>query len=308
MLMMIYTVTINPSIDYYIYLDHLALGSTNRSNYERTVVGGKGFNVSRMLDILKQDNFAFGFVAGDTGKMFEGLLSNANLNYRLFKLDNGETRINVKITDHFETEINASGPTIPETALNKLMLALAELEEGDVLILSGSIAQNNEDVLYKRLLNCVNDKVLTVVDTSSRPLIYSLQGHPFLISPNFEEVKEIYANPIKNDEDLINAMKAMQISGARNVLVSLGKQGACLLTQEGNIYMATPQIENVVNSVGAGDCLLAGFVASYLRNKDFKKALMTGVACGSAKAYSKDLPTSTKILDVLSHVSIQKVN
>lgn len=304
---MIYTLTINPSIDYYMYLDEFFLGKTNRATSEMTVFGGKGFNVSRMLNLMNQENFAYGFVAGDSGRMFESLLRRSNLNYKLFKLNDGQTRINVKIHEHQETEINAAGPYVTEDSINELMYTLSELKKGDVLVISGRIARNNEDNLYKRILYAVGPDVLTYVDTSGRPLLFALQSKPFLVKPNFKELQEVYTQKIQSDEQLISAMRSLQLSGARNVLVSLGKQGACLLKEDGHVYLARCKSKKVINTVGAGDCLLAGFITSYQLTKDPRKSLLMAVACGSAKAYSKDLPNKLQVKEAMMNTTIETI-
>lgn len=300
---MIYTITVNPSIDYHLYLDSFSIGRTNRSNSEQTLIGGKGFNVSRMLNVLNLKSHAIGCIAGDTGRMFNSLLENSGIDYELYELNEGQTRINVKINELIETEINASGPKIPEQVIKTLVTDLSNLKSDDVLILSGSLAKNSEDNIYKRLLHAVDDDVLTIVDTSGRPLLFAIQARPFLVKPNFFELQTLYGKEITCDEDIIDAMKAFQIAGARNVLVSLGKQGACILTEDNHLYHACAKQQKVVNSVGSGDCLIAGFISTYLKTKNFKMSLITGVACGSAKAYSQDLPTPVKIKEVLASVT-----
>lgn len=300
---MIYTVTLNPSIDYYLYLNDLKRGETNRSKEEYTTFGGKGFNVSKMLKGMNQETQAIGYVAGKTGKLFEELIKESDLNYHLYNLNDGQTRINVKINEGEETEINANGPSLNDSMINGLMYQLSELKPGDVLVVSGGLSNNSEETLYKKILNCVPSDVLTVVDTSGRALLYSLQAKPFLIKPNFKELQSVYARRIISDQDLIEAMKSLQISGARNVIVSLGKQGACMLCENGHIYVARVRQEKVINTVGAGDCLLAGFLTIYLKTRDYKNSFIFSVACASAKAYSKDFPTKAKIKEVLSHTS-----
>lgn len=288
---MIYTVTMNPAIDYVVQLaDGLHPGFVNRSTGEDFQFGGKGINVSNMLRQLGQDTVALGFVAGATGAWLEQGLANMGLSTRFVHLDRGMTRINVKVKAEEETEINGMGPVIGEADLGRLYAQLETLTGKDVLVLSGSVPGSLRADAYARILARLQEQgVLTVVDAAGELLMQALQYRPFLIKPNHRELEDILQKPMDTDESIAAAAKALQDMGARNVLVSLGGSGALLLDEAGTVRRMGAPRGQVVNSVGAGDSMVAGFLAGYLDSGDYEAALRLGVAAGSATAFSLGL-------------------
>ena len=290
---MIYTVTFNPAIDYVVRLDTpLEVGEVNRAKGEDCVLGGKGINVSGVLAELGCRNTALGFVAGETGAWLErGLAAQ------------GMTRINVKIQAGQETELNGAGPDIPESAMEQLEAQLDKLAEGDILILAGSIPSSLPQTTYERLLARLEGHgVHTVVDATRDLLVNVLQYHPFLIKPNNHELGEIVGCTLTTDADITAAARTLQEKGARNVLVSMAGDGALLLDEKGEVHRIGTPKGKVVNSVGAGDSMVAGFVAGYLRSGSYLEALRLGTACGSATAFSLGLAKKEKIDALLATI------
>ena len=288
---MIYTVTMNPAIDYVVRLaGALCPGRINRSVGEDFQYGGKGINVSNVLRRLGQDTVALGFVAGQTGTWLEQGLKDMGLNTCFVHLEQGMTRINVKVKAGGETEINGLGPVIDGAALERLYQQLNRLEAGDVLVLSGSVPGSLDAGAYARILERLQGRnVLSVVDAAGDLLLQTLPKRPFLIKPNGQELADLFRKPMNEEEDLVEAARELQKRGARNVLVSLAEDGALLLDETGKIHrVATPQ-GDVINSVGAGDSMVAGFLAGYLETGDYSTALRLGVAAGSATAFSLGL-------------------
>ena len=286
---MIYTVTFNPAIDYVVRLDRpLEVGEVNRAKGEDCVLGGKGINVSGVLAELGCRSTALGFVAGETGAWLErGLAAQ------------GMTRINVKIKAGQETELNGAGPDIPESAMEQLEAQLDQLAEGDILILAGSIPSSLPQTTYERLLARLEGHgVHTVVDATRDLLVNVLQYHPFLIKPNNHELGEIVGRTLTTDADITAAARTLQEKGARNVLVSMAGDGALLLDEKGEVHRIGTPKGRVVNSVGAGDSMVAGFVAGYLRSGSYREALRLGTACGSATAFSLGL-AKKEMIDAL---------
>ena len=290
---MIYTVTFNPAIDYVVRLDApLEVGAVNRAQGEDCVLGGKGINVSGVLAQLGCESVALGFVAGETGAWLERGLAAQGLKTDFVHLENGMTRINVKIKAGQETELNGAGPAIPESALQQLEAQLDKLAEGDILILAGSIPASLPQSVYERLLARLQGRgVRSVVDATRDLLVNVLPYHPFLIKPNNHELGEIVA-----------AARTLQEKGARNVLVSMAGDGALLLDEQGQVHRIGCPKGKVVNSVGAGDSMVAGFVAGYLQSRSYAQALRLGTACGSATAFSLGLATKEKIDELLAQL------
>ena len=290
---MIYTVTFNPAIDYVVRLDApLEVGEVNRAQGEDCVLGGKGINVSGVLAQLGCESVALGFVAGETGAWLERGLAAQGLKTDFVHLENGMTRINVKIKAGQETELNGAGPAIPESALQQLEAQLDKLAEGDILILAGSIPASLPQSVYERLLARLQGRgVRAVVDATRDLLVNVLPYHPFLIKPNNHELGEIVA-----------AARTLQEKGARNVLVSMAGDGALLLDEQGQVHRIGCPKGKVVNSVGAGDSMVAGFVAGYLQSRSYAQALRLGTACGSATAFSLGLATKEKIDELLAQL------
>ena len=301
---MIYTVTFNPAIDYVVRLDApLEVGEVNRACGEDCVLGGKGINVSGVLAQLGCPSVALGFVAGETGAWLERGLAVQGLHTDFVHLEKGMTRINVKIKAGQETELNGAGPDIPESAMQQLEEQLDALNENDILILAGSIPRSLPQDTYERLLARLQGKgVRAVVDATRDLLVNVLQYRPFLIKPNDHELGEIVGRELKTDEEIIAAARALQEKGARNVLVSMAGDGALLVDETGKVHRIGCPKGKVVNSVGAGDSMVAGFVAGWMQTGSYDMALRLGTACGSATAFSLGLATREKIEELLKQI------
>ena len=294
---MIYTVTFNPAIDYVVRLDApLEVGEVNRARGEDCVLGGKGVNVSGVLAELGCKSVALGFVAGETGAWLERGLAKQGIATDFIHLPEGMTRINVKIKAGQETELNGAGPNIPESAMQQLEAKLDALQEGDILILAGSIPASLAQDTYERLLARLQGKgVRAVVDATRDLLVNVLKYRPFLVKPNNHELGEIVGRRLTTDAEIVAAAAVLQSKGACNVLVSMAGDGALLLDEKGCTHRIGCPKGQVVNSVGAGDSMVAGFVAGYLQSGDYNTALRLGTACGSATAFSLGLAKKEKI-------------
>ena len=302
---MIYTVTFNPAIDYVVRLDRpLAVGKVNRAKSEDCVLGGKGVNVSGVLAQLGCESVALGFVAGETGAWLERGLAAQGLRTDFVHLAHGMTRINVKIKAGQETELNGAGPDIPESAMQELEAKLDRLQKDDVLVLAGSIPASLAQTTYERLLARLAGRgVRAVVDATRDLLVNVLPYQPFLIKPNNHELSEIAGVPLESDEEITAAARDLQAKGARNVLVSMAGDGALLLDENGGVHRIGCPKGKVVNSVGAGDSMVAGFVAGYRQSGgDYDAALKLGTACGSATAFSLGLATRADIDTLLAEM------
>ena len=301
---MIYTVTFNPAIDYVVRLGNpLQPGAVNRAAGEDCVLGGKGINVSGVLAQLGVESVALGFIAGETGAWLERGLTAQGLHTDFIWLENGMTRINVKIKAGQETELNGAGPNIPESAMQTLETKLDALQKDDMLILAGSIPSCLPQSTYERLLARLQGRgVRAVVDATQNLLLKVLPYKPFLIKPNNHELSEIVGHELTTDDEIVAAAAGLQAQGARNVLVSMAGDGALLLDENGAVHRIGCPKGKVVNSVGAGDSMVAGFVAGYLRTGDYRYALRLGTACGSATAFSVGLATKEKINELLETI------
>ena len=301
---MIYTITFNPSLDYVLKVPELSLGKINRSENEKIYIGGKGINVSRVLNTLGMKSIPLGFIAGFTGKELKSKLIDSGIEPEFIEVREGNTRINIKIKGQVETAINANGPNINDYSIALLLKQIDDLDSNDIVILAGYVPSTIDSSIYALICKKLYDKnVPFIVDTSGKHLIDSLKYNPFLIKPNKEEVEECLGIKIESIDDLRNGMKRLQELGALNVLVSLGEDGAMLIDDQGNEYvLAAPSI-NVVNTVGAGDSMLAGFMYGFLKNRDYKEALIYGVACGTATAQCDDLATIDKIELMLDKIN-----
>lgn len=298
---MIYTVTFNPSVDYTIFVDEIQFGKTNRSRAEEFHFGGKGINVSLVLAELDIPSVALGFSAGFTGRALEEDLVARGIDARLISLPEGFSRINIKLQSKSgrETEINGSGPAIPNEAFHRLMAQLGELTEGDTLVLAGSIPPSLPPDSYERILAAINGKqIRCVVDASGRLLMNALKYKPFLIKPNQQELEEIFGEKIISHDDFVKYGRMLRTVGAQNVLISLGGDGAVLIDQNGQIHTRPAIPCDVVGTVGAGDSMLAGFLAGYDRTGDFAAALAMGTVCGAATASLSGLATKEKIREL----------
>ena len=304
---MIYTVTLNPSIDYVINLEHPSTGKVNRVNDEHVYPGGKGINVSRILKTLGHDNVATGFVSNFTGDFIINSLADLNVKSDFIKLDNGFTRINVKIKSDEETEINGGGPHISDEKLGELFDKLSELKEGDILVLAGSIPSTLKEDLYEKIMEHVKgNNVKIVVDATKNLLLNVLKYNPFLIKPNNHELEEIFNVRLENVEEIAVYGRELQKMGARNVLVSMGKDGALLITENNEVLISNVPKGSVINSVGAGDSMVAGFISGYINSNSYEEALKLGAASGSATAFSSDLATKEFIDKLIQEIEVER--
>lgn len=287
---MIYTVTFNPSLDYVVSVDNFQLGRTNRTTFEQIFPGGKGINVSTMLTNLGIESTALGFVAGFTGAEIIRAVEQAGVKAEFIHLTEGISRINVKLQSVNGTEINGSGPIIPKMKADQLIKRLDTLKMGDVLILAGSIPSSIPDCIYKDIMERLQGRgVLFIVDASGDLLVNVLAYHPFLIKPNKDELEEIFRVELCGRADIIRYGRELQVMGARNVLVSVGGDGAVLITENGKVYDKAAPKGVLVNAVGSGDAMVAGFLAGWLEQKDYMHAFCMGISAGSASAFSEYL-------------------
>lgn len=301
---MIYTVTFNPALDYVVRLPRIALGEVNRTSGEAVYYGGKGINVSVVLHRLGIKSIALGFVAGFTGDEIEAQVKQTGVATQFIHLKEGLSRINVKIKAEEETEINGSGPKIDREDVNKLFEQLDYLQDGDILVLAGAIPNTLPEDIYEQIMQRLSDrKIEIVVDATKDLLLHVLKYHPFLIKPNNHELGEMFGVTLKTDEEIEEYGVKLQKMGARNVLVSMAGDGAILLTQDGKVKKTGVAKGRVVNSVGAGDSMVAGFVASYSMHHDYERALQYGSAAGSATAFSEGLATREKVEELLAQLS-----
>lgn len=299
---MIYTVTFNPAIDYVVQMQELALGSVNRSDSEKIFYGGKGINVSVVLAELGVRSKALGFTAGFTGEAIEQGVEAMGIDADFVRLKTGNSRINVKIRAAEETEINGQGPHIDDEALEELFKKLNKLRDGDTLILAGSIPNSLPSNVYERILEMLSDRdIRTVVDAAGELLLNVLKYKPFLIKPNDHELGEIFGVNISTYDGVVEYAVKLQAMGARNVLVSMAGSGAILLSENGRLIKCGACMGTVKNSVGAGDSMLAGFVAGSAEN-DLDYALKLGTACGGATAFSEGLAKKELIYELLKQL------
>lgn len=296
---MVYTVTFNPSLDYIISLQGFQMGLTNRTREEQMLPGGKGINVSTVLQNLGIENTALGFTAGFTGQEIERMVSEIGFQCDFIRTRTGFSRINVKLKDYDGTEINGMGPVIQEEEAENLMEKLRGLQEGDVLVLAGSIPESLPDSIYRDILaELQGEGILFVVDATKDLLLNVLEYQPFLIKPNNHELGEIFDVELKTRESVIPYAKKLQEKGARNVLVSMAGAGAVLAAENGEVYMLPAPKGTLVNAVGAGDSMVAGFLAGWLEHQSYSHAFRMGVAAGSASAFSQLLATREEIEEI----------
>ncbi len=297
---MIYTVTFNPALDYIVRVEQFNMGEVNRAVYNEIMAGGKGVNVSLALKNLGHESTALGFAAGFTGEKLIQDLKEKGCRADFIFLDQGMTRINVKIKGQEETEINGEGPEITAVAIKSLMMRLERLKADDILVLSGSIPKTLPEDIYERLiLRQQGKKVKIVVDATNNLLKETLKYHPFLVKPNHHELGELFGVTISDQAEAIQYAEKLQQMGAVNVLVSMAGEGAVLLDAYGNTFKSPAPKGKVINSVGAGDSMVAGFLAGYLETANYEQAFQMGVAAGSASAFSEFLATREEMLAVL---------
>lgn len=294
---MIYTITMNPSLDYTVFIDRLNIGEINRSVYEEISFGGKGINVSAVLMELGIDTKVFGFIAGFIGNEIERFLNKAGINNDFIRLSEGNSRINVKIAgNEQETALNAKGPCITENDLNELYIKIDNLHDNDILVLAGSLPKNLPSNIYERILDRIKDrKIKAVVDAEKEILLSTLKHKPFLIKPNHIELGDIFNKQIDNVNEIKHYAKELRKMGARNVIVSRGSNGAVLVTEKDEIYETRVEKVDAVNTVGAGDSMIAGFLTGYLNKGDYSFALALGTAAGTATALTKGIAKRDEI-------------
>jgi 1-phosphofructokinase len=301
----IYTVTFNPSLDYIVSVKDFRPGMTNRTSSELMLAGGKGINVSIVLGNLGIKSTALGFIAGFTGDEIVRRLHNSGINSEFIKINDGISRINIKLKSIDGTEINGQGPHIDSSHIEQLMNRLRRLESGDVLVLAGSIPAGISDNIYKDIMDMLKDKgVQIVVDATSRLLTNVLEYKPFFIKPNQHELGDIFNVTLNTQEEVIPYALELKKMGAVNVCVSMGGKGAILVADDGNVYKAKAPDGILKNSVGAGDSLVAGFLSGWIEKKDYEYAFRKGVATGSASAFSERLATNGEVNGLIGKVTI----
>lgn len=300
---MIYTITFNPALDYIVKMDKFDLGHVNRTIREDIYAGGKGINVSIVLNNLSIENKALGFIAGFTGDEIERRVREFGCNTDFVKLKEGMSRINVKMKADVESEINGGGPDISKEALDELYLKLDALKSGDILVLAGSIPKSLPVDIYEKIMNDFGDRgVKFIVDTTGESLLKVLKYKPFLIKPNHHELAELFNVKINSEEEIIEYGRKLQEMGAENVLISMAGDGAILIKNDGQaIYSKVPK-GVLKNSVGAGDSMVAGFIAGYSKEEKLEDGFIMGVATGSASAFSEGLATKDKVEELLEQL------
>lgn len=300
---MIYTVSFNPSLDYIVSMNGFELGKTNRTTKEQMLAGGKGINVSTVLSNLGIENVALGFIAGFTGQELKRMAAEQGLHTDFIELSQGVTRINVKLKDYDGTEVNGMGPDITSEAVECMMNQLRKLENGDVLVLAGSIPTSMSNTIYRDIMEELTPKgICFVVDATKNLLLNVLEFHPFLIKPNNYELGEFFGVELLTRESVIPYAKKLQEMGARNVLVSMAGEGAVLVAETGQVYMLSAPKGELVNAVGAGDSMVAGFLAGWEERRNYEYAFKMGVAAGSASAFSELLATKEEIYEIYKRI------
>ena len=303
---MIYTVTLNPSIDYIVRLDKVNVGSVNRMESDDKFAGGKGINVSRVLKRLGIDNTATGFIGGFTGKFITDTLENEAIATKFVQVSE-DTRINVKIKADAETEINGTGPTVSPEQLITLKDILLGLSEKDTVVFAGSSNKNLGNVVYKELISLTRQTGAQVVcDFEGQTLIDSLEFQPLLVKPNNHELGDIFGVKLENLDEIEKYAREILAKGAQYVIISMAGDGALLVTKDG-AYFAKPIKGIVKNSVGAGDSMVAGFTGEFVRSGNAVEAFKWGVACGTATTFSDDLATTAFINETYEKVEVEKI-
>lgn len=301
---MIYTVTLNPSIDYVVELHELTAGEIMRTKAEDLIFGGKGINVSSMLAQLGMKSTALGFIAGFTGEALEQGVAAMGIQPDFLRVEQGFTRINVKVHAQEESEINGQGPLIRSSHIEQLVKKLDRLKKDDILVLSGNVPASIPQDIYADIMQYLQGSGIRIcVDARQESLMSTLVYHPFLIKPNHKELAEMFEVELSSREDLLVYAKELQAMGARNVLVSMAEQGALLLSETQEVYHTPACKGQVVNSVGAGDSMVAGFLYGYLRENSYAEALRYGTACGGASAFSKGIANKEKVAELLEQLT-----
>ena len=301
---MIYTITFNPALDYIVKMDEFNLGNVNRSNNEFVYAGGKGINVSIVLNNLGVKSKALGFIAGFTGEEIERRVREFGCDTEFIKLKEGMSRINVKIKADVESEINGGGPDISSDALEELYKKLDTLTVGDILVLAGSIPKTMPTDVYERIMERLQEKnIKFIVDTTGESLLKVLKYNPFLIKPNHHELGELFGVKLNSKEEIIEYAKKLKDMGAQNVIISMAGDGAILIDSNGGVTTSNVPKGVVKNSVGAGDSMVAGFIAGYLNSEKIEDGFKLGVATGSASAFSEGLATKDYVYELLNQIN-----
>ena len=305
---MIYTVTFNPSLDYIVSVSDFKLGLTNRTDSELLLPGGKGINVSTVLQNLGIANTALGFTAGFVGEEVRKEVEQLGVKAEFISLDEGVSRINLKLKSIDGTEINGRGPKIPREAVDALMTQLDRLGADDTLVLAGSIPASMPDDIYQKIMERLDGRNVRIVVDATKDLLLNVLGHhPFLIKPNNHELGDIFGVKLSEREEVVPYAKKLQEKGAVNVLVSMAGKGAVLLAEDGSVYAAEAPKGTLKNGVGAGDSMVAGFLAGYGESGDYEHAFRMGLAAGSASAFSEQLATKDEIEKVYETCKIMKI-
>lgn len=303
---MIYTVTLNPSIDYIVHVEQLMIGDVNRMKNDLKLPGGKGINVSRILKRIDNDSTALGFLGGFTGRFIEEWLERETIQTNFTKVAD-DTRINIKLKADEETEINGQGPVVSVEEMNGLKKVLENLTSTDIVVLSGSKPASVPTGFYQKLIEIIKGKGASfVIDTTGADLMDALEKGPLLVKPNNHELAELYQTSFNSVEDIYPFGQRLLDEGAQHALVSMAGNGALLFTEDG-VFRSNVLKRKVKNSVGAGDSMIAGFVGNYTKTQDPVEAFKWGVACGSATTFSDDLATADFIKELLPEVEITKV-
>ncbi len=304
---MIYTVTLNPSIDYIVRVDGLKVGDLNRMTEDLKLPGGKGINVSRILERTGTTSTALGFLGGFTGKFISDWLEKEQIKTAFTEIAE-DTRINIKLKSDSETEINGLGPALSDAEIEQLKQSLSTVTKGDIVVLAGSTPASLRKGFYQELIEIIREKEADfVIDTTGEDLKNALPKQPLLIKPNNHELAELYDTSFNSIEDILPYGKKLLAEGAQNVLISMAGDGALLFTKDG-AYQSNVLKRPLKNSVGAGDSMIAGFIGSFSKNQDPVEAFKWGVACGSATAFSDDLASKELIDTLLPEVKITKLN
>ncbi|MFA6796568.1 MAG: 1-phosphofructokinase [Bacilli bacterium] len=303
---MIYTLTFSPSLDYYLDVPAFKDGAINRSVKEKYVAGGKGINVSLVLKELNYKSITLGFIAGFTGKELTRRLSTKGIPTD-FVETKGNTRINVKINSDRESAINANGPDISKKEIDELFKKLDNIKGGDILAIGGNIPNSLPKDMYLRIMEFLDGRnIKIIVDATGELLLSTLRYHPFLIKPNQEELEELVKRKLNSSEEIIDAAKQLIEMGARNIIISRGGHGAIMIDENGNIYNKPATTGKMKSTVGAGDSLVGGFIAGYLKYGNYEDALELGIAAGSATAFSNYISSKNKILEIYNHIRKRK--
>lgn len=303
--MMIYTITCNPSLDYIVGMTEFRTGEVNRSETEMMLPGGKGLNVSMVLNNLGVDSTALGFLAGFTGEEIKRRIEEMGCHTDFIHIEHGWSRINVKMKAKEESEINGQGPEMTENDVSDLYGKIDKIQKGDILVLAGSIPGSLPDTIYRDIMNHLEGRGIRVVVDATKDLLRNvLEFKPFLIKPNHHELGDMFGVVLKDKAEVTEYAKKLKELGAVNVLVSMAGDGAVLIDEDGAVYESVAPKGKVINSVGAGDSMVAGFLAGYLEHGNYRDAFYMGVAAGSASAFSKNLAARQEVMGILKSMSV----